>query len=387
MPAWLPLIVVALLAGIVAIGWGLQRARRRRRWSELQDAATPEEASPPPPPQPQVERPVLSSLDLSAAMNRAVAWADTAEAAGRGFWRDARGERGPEEYLDLFAEVQDLLPEVFGEDIMGLQEGPPPVIGLRVDGELWEITLQRQDGFLDESFWTFLNRVSEARGSDARIAAPRLANWRIPLVASSVRELRELREQGLGFIGATPPLFPQLVEGVRRFRKRPQPDPVAFRRELGAALGVGDASADAALERVGMLLGLHLRKYRMLQLGAFGSFQLRVGASGVPQLRFRGTRAMLERVMNPVGKPAPVAAPKLPAIDPATLQIVLSCVIQHLSLGSGAVELPGFGLFWRERIPASIMRHPQNQQPLWIPPRRDVVFEPGPGLLESLELR
>jgi nucleoid DNA-binding protein len=375
--------VLAIL-GIVA--WVLVLRRRRARWQAIQEAPASAEASPAPAPpaDPALERPVLSSLALSAAMDQAVAWADAAEREGRGFWRDARGDRGPDEYLDLFAEVQGLLPEVFGEDILGLQEGPPPEIALRVEDELWLVTLQRQDGFLDEAFWTFLNRVLEARGREERLAAPRLANWRFPLVVSSRSELRRLRERGLGFVGNTPPLYPQLQGAARQFRKQPRPDPAAFLVDLGRALGVGEASAQAALERVGKLLHVHLRKYRMVQLGRFGSFQLRVGPSGQPQLRFRATRPLLRYVGNPVLQPAPAAAPQLPAMDPQTLQAVLACVAQHLALGSGAAVIPGFGLFWRERLPAAIMRQPQNQQPLLVPARRDVVFEPEPSLLAPL---
>jgi nucleoid DNA-binding protein len=382
MPSWLIIIVAAALVVTSLGGWLLHRAARRRRWQAIEAAPAPA-VGPESPATPRLERPTLASLDLSQAMARAVAWADQAERDGRGLWRDARGEQGPEEYLELFGQVQDLLPEVFGDDVMGLSEGPPPEVTLRVDGLPWVVALQRQEGFLDEAFWTFLNRVLEARACPERLAAPRLANWRIPLVVSSAEELRSLRGEGLGFVGSTPPLHPRLeAGGERRFHKQPHPEPALFLRDLGRALGVGEASAQAALSRLGRLLALHLHKYRMLQLGGFGSFQLRVGPQGAAHLRFRAARPLRERVANPVLQAPPVAPPRLPAIDPQSLQAVLAVTVQHLSMGSGAVEIPGFGLFWRDRHPASMMRHPQNQQPLLIPARRDVVFEPEVALLE-----
>lgn len=383
MPSWLPIVIVAVLAAAASSGWLLRRRARRLRWQAIEAAPAPV-AGPAPAAAPAFERPTLAILDLSQAMARAVAWADKAEQEGRGLWRDARGDRGPEEYLELFAQVQDLLPEVFGDDVMGLTEGPPPEVTLRVDGQPWVVTLQRHEGFLDEAFWTFLNRALEVRDRPERLAAPRLANWRIPLVVSTAEELRALRAEGLGFLGSTPPLHPRLeANGERRFHKRPHAEPAVFLRDLGQALGVGEASAQAAIDRLGRLLALHLRKYRMLQLGGFGSFQIRVGPQGAIHLRFRAARPLRERVANPVLQAPPVAPPHLPGIDPQSLQAVLVVTAQHLSMGSGAVDLPGFGLFWRDRHPASIMRHPQNQQPLLIPARRDVVFEPAPGLLEA----
>ncbi len=378
----LPIVVVVVLVLGGAGAWLLRARSRRRRWAAVQEQAASDPPAPPPAP-PQLERPTLASLDLALAMDKAVAWADAAEADGRGFWRDARGDEGPEEYLELFAQVQDLLPEVFGEDILGLTPCEPPEVTLRVDGRPWVVALQRRDGFLDEAFWTFLNRALEARGCDERIAAPRLANWRVPVVVSSRDELRELRRGGLGFIGSTPPLHPRSEGDIVRFSTRPSPERDAFARDLGQALGVGPDSAAAALERAGRLLCIHLRKYRMLQLGSFGSFQLRVGPMGAVHLRFRAARPLRERVSNPVIRTPLPPAPKLPALDPTTLQAVIGTAVQHLSLGCGAVEIPGFGQFWRELQPASIMRHPQNQQPILIPARRDVSFEPVAALLEG----
>ncbi len=375
---------VVLIAVTALVVWLVLARRRRDRWEQA--PAEPEGEAPPASP-PGLERPTLASLDLANTMARAVAWADQAERDDRGFWRAARGDLGPEEYLQLFAEVQDLLPDVFGDDIMGLTEGDPPEISLRVEGQLWVVALQRQDGFLDESFWTFLNRALEARGRAERLAAPRLANWRFPLVVSTRDELRELREQGLGFVGNTPPLHPRPMEGGVRFHKRPMPEPELFLRDLGQALGVGPASAGVALERLGLLFSLHLRKYRMLQLGSFGSFQLRVGPRGNVHLRFRAARALRERVANPVMRVPHAPTPSVPGMDDVALRAVLATAEQHLSMGCGAVDVPGFGLFWRELQPASIMRHPQNQQPLMIPARRDVVFEPGAHLLEPLAAR
>jgi nucleoid DNA-binding protein len=375
--------VILVLTGVVAFA---SRARsRRRRWQAIEAQPAAEEGAPVPEPSPGppgLERHTLSSLELSSLMARAVSWADQAEAQGRGFWRDARGDAGPEEYLELWAQVQDLLPEVFGGDVLGLTPGDPPELSLRVDGQLWVVSLQRQEGFLDECFWTLLNRVLEARGRAERIAAPRLANWRVPVVVSSIEELRELRQARLGFIGFSPPLFPSPEGDGLRFHKRPLPDRSALLRELSAGLGVSEDSARVALDRVGRLLCIHLRKYHMLQLGSFGSFQLRIGPAGTPHLRFRAARPLRERVANPVaGGPMP-AIRRLPALDLVTLQAVVNAAVQQLSLGPGAVEIPGFGCFWRDLRPASLMRHAQNQQPLLIPARRDVCFEPVPALLE-----
>ncbi len=376
------IVVLAVLGILTLAGWLVRGWQRRRRW-ELAESLPVETTGEGPRPGPALERPTLARLDLSTAMDRAVAWADAAEAQGRGFWRDARGSAGPDEYLELFAQVQDLLPEVFDEDMMGLTPSEPPEITLRVASQPWVVALQRRDGFLDDAFWTFLNRVLEARGRGERLAAPRLANWRIPVVVSSRDELRSLRERGLGFLGSLPPLYPRPDGDALRFSQQPNPEPAAFRRELGVALGVGGSSAQVALERVGKLLTIHLRKYRMLQLGSFGSFQLRVGPKGAVHLRFRAARPLRERVANPVMRSPLSPVPRLPAIDPTTLQAVVTTMVQHLSLGSGAVIVPGFGLFWRELVPAAIMRHPQNQQPIMIPARRDVVFEPEPGLLSA----
>ncbi len=381
MPTWLIIAVAAALATLGLGVWLLGVRLRHRRWREVESA--PAEAEPAPVVTAVLERPTLASLDLSNTMARAVAWADQAERDGRALWRDARGERGPEEYLDLFLEVQDLLPEVFGEDVLGITPGTPPEVSLRVGSERWVVALQRQEGFLDEAFWTFLNRVLEVRARPERLAAPRLANWRIPIVVSSAEELRTLRGEGLGFVGSTPPLYPRIEsDGARFFHKRPHPDPAAYLRDLGQGLGVGEASAQAALTGLGQRLAQHLRKYRMLQLGSFGSFLLRVGPRGAVHVRFRAARPLRERVANPVLQAPLEAPPRLPDIDPQTLHVVLATAAQHLAMGCGAVEIPGLGLFWRDRHPGSIMRHPQNQQPLWIPARRDIVFEPEPGLLE-----
>lgn len=378
-------VVVFLVLGGGGVSW-LRAHRRRRRWREIESQPSAQ-APPGPTPAPvemppELERRTLSSLELTALMAQAVAWADAAEADGRGFWQDARGDAGPEEYLELFAQVQDLLPRAFGDDVLGLTPGDPPELSLRVDGQLWLVSLQRQEGFLDESFWTFLNRVLEARGFDERLAAPRLANWRVPVVISSRDELRELRRRGLGFVAHTPPLFPRVEPEGTRFHRRPLPDQRATLRELSQGLGVGEDSARVALERVGRLLCLHLRKYRMLQLGSFGSFQLRLGPTGAVHLRFRAARPLRERIASPLNVSPLPAIRRLPGLDADTMQAVVDAMAQQLSLGPGAVELPGFGLFWRELRPASLMRHAGNQQPLLIPARRDVCFEPAPALLE-----
>jgi len=380
MPTGLAIAAAVVLAVVVLGAWALLARRRRRRWAQ-DEPSTDGQAAPQPVSVPSLERPTLARLDLSTTMARAVAWADRAESEGRGFWRDARGDSGPEEYLELFAQVRGLLPEAFGDDILGLTPEPPEVT-LRVDGQPWVVSLQRRDGFLDDAFWTFLNRALEARGCSERLAAPRLANWRIPVVVTDRNELRGLRERGLGFLGATPPLYPRPEGPGVRFHGRPQPDSDAFLRDLGEALGVGPASAGAALVRVGGQLRVHLHKYRMLQLGSFGSFQLRTGPQGARHLRFRAARPLRERVANPVMRTPLAPVPRLPAIDPTTLQAVVNSAVQHLSMGSGAVDITGFGLFWREFVPASIMRHPGNQQPLMIPARRDVVFEPVAALTE-----
>ena len=107
-----------------------------------------------------------------------------------------------------------------------------------------------------------------------------------------------------------------------------------------------------------------------------------MGPRGNVHLRFRAARALRERVANPVMRTPLAPTPRLTGVDEGTLRAVLATAEHHLCMGSGAVDSPGFGWFWRELQPVSIMRHPQNQQPLLIPARRDVVFEPGPHLLE-----
>lgn len=383
MPTWLAIVVFVAAAFVLVVGAWIARRGQRKRWEAIESApeTAAERERPAPPP---VERAALGHFELRVAMDRAIAWADQAEKDGRAMWRDARGELGPEEYLELFAEVKELLGGAFDDDCLGILEGPPPEACLRVDDVPWMVTLERRDGFLDEAFWTFLNRVLEARGETARIVAPRLATWRIPMVVVTREEIRALREEGLGFLFSQPPLYPRTGRGEVCFHKRPLAEPATFMRELGEALGVGEASAQAALERVGQRLGHSLSKYRLLQIRGFGSFQLRSGGpGGRATVRFRADRSLRQRVSNPVlGRRASYRC-RVSGIDATTLQAVLEVAVQQLTVGCGAVRLPGLGLFWRELQPASILRDPQNQQPLMVPARREVAFDPDGASLTT----
>lgn len=376
---WLPLIGLPL-AGLLL--YGLRRARQGR-WERVGDA-TEAAASPAPAPAaptPGDERVARSTFELSAAMARAVAWADAREAEGKARWLDAHCGANPEDLVRLFEVVRALAPEAFGGDRLALISGFQ--VGLVVKGLRWVVDLPPRDGWLDDAFWTFLNRVLEARGSPLRLATPRLATWRFPVVVTTLEDLHALREQGMGFLSATPPLYPRRVGDDLRLSPRPFPDPKAFRRDLGKALEIEESRAAELLERLGRVLAQHLRKFGLVQLPGFGDFRvLAGGGADGPLVRFRAHRDLRRAVENPVFR-QPVGLPqRLAGAEPEQVTALLATLGQTLGLGCGAASVPGFGTFWRELQPGSILRHPQNQQPVWIPARRDVAFEMEQGALE-----
>ncbi len=62
-----------------------------------------------------------------------------------------------------------------------------------------------------------------------------------------------------------------------------------------------------------------------------------------------------------------------------TLDLIADCVIEH-----GRIELRNFGVFAIKRRAARQARNPRTNEPVQIPPRSAIVFQPSHTLLERL---
>ncbi len=400
----MPLLTCAAIACLLlALGlWFRARQRRRQRWEDLgpseagQAAAT---GSDPPATDetPPIARKTAQAMDLAMLLARAERWIEDKESQGEARWLSVRGWAEPNDIQRLFFIVRELAPRAFGADRLVLGGEDPVELALLVGSRRWTFQPRRREDWLDEAFWTFLNRVLEARGRPERLATPRLANWRFPLAVTSVEELAQLRGEGLGFLGSGIPLYPRKRQSGVTLLRRPPADPQALLNDVSQILGEDEPGQ--ILARVGSGLGAHLRKYGLLQLAGFGDFRIQPGlglGSGSGQvtplpadhthsIRFRPARELKQALTAPIPglQPAPVA--RLGGLDRAELVAVLRAIRRSLGMGCGAAHIPGLGRFWRQQRPTSILRHAQNLQPLLVPARWDVAFEPDPSLLGSAD--
>ncbi len=370
MPVW-PWILLAVL-GLALAARALQDVRRRRRW-EAVDAS--EDGQPELPP---AEPPAVGGrFNLSAAVAQAVQWADEKEARGQARWLDAQGWSSAADYQRLFGVLRTLLPDDFGEDRLKTGDDLQPGLVLVAGEQRWIFQPSFHDSWIDDAFWGFLNRVLDARESTVRLATPRLATWRFPLVVSSVAELRQLREQGLWFLTPTPPLYLQRFGNEIILSITPQPDPVALQREVARRLGTSVA-VQQVVQRVGRALSQRLHQQGVLLISGFGQLrrprQVPAHDSGKPSFKAAGD--LRQAVGSPLSEPHPSMSTRIPGAEPDEIRAVLIAAVHALTRGCGAAHVPGLGTFRRERHPATILRHPQNQQPVLVPARRDVSFEP-----------